>query len=126
MATAAYALYGLAPTGRWFLAAIPFGALSGLYGAAAQALMSKRVAPGEQGQLQGLNSSFMGLAGIAGPPLFGLSFSLGLTRGADGVAVFPGAPFVLAAALTLVALAIAYAAARPMAVVPAAAPEAAG
>lgn len=124
MATAAYALYGLAPTGGWFLAAIPFGALSGLYGAAAQALMSKRVAPGEQGQLQGLNSSIMGLAGIAGPPLFGLSFNAGLALGADGLAVFPGAPFVLAAGLTALALAIAYTAARPAAAAVAA--EAAG
>jgi len=113
MATAAYALYGLAPSGGWFLAAIPFGALSGLYGAAAQALMTKRVPPNEQGQLQGLNSSFMGLAGIVGPPLFGLSLDLGLAQGPQGLALFPGAPFVLAAALTLVALAIAWVAARP-------------
>lgn len=105
--TAAYALYGLAPTGNWFLAAIPFGAVSGLYGAAAQALMTSRVAPGAQGQLQGLNSSLMGLAGVVAPLLFGLSMEFGLARGTDGVAVFPGAAFELAAVLTAVGFLIA-------------------
>jgi DHA1 family tetracycline resistance protein-like MFS transporter len=93
----AYAMYGLAPTGNWFLAAIPFGALGGLYSAAAQALMTQRVSHGEQGQLQGVNSSLIGLTGIVGPLIFGLSFERGLTPGADGGASFPGAPFVLAA-----------------------------
>jgi DHA1 family tetracycline resistance protein-like MFS transporter len=109
----AYAMYGLAPTGNWFLAAIPFGALGGLYSAAAQALMTQRVSHGEQGQLQGVNSSLIGLTGIVGPLIFGLSFERGLTPGADGGASFPGAPFVLAALLSLAAVAIALKAARP-------------
>jgi DHA1 family tetracycline resistance protein-like MFS transporter len=124
MAAASYALYGLAPSGLWFLAAIPLGALSGLYGGAAQALMTTRVAAGEQGQLQGLNSSFTGLTGIVGPLLFGLSFERGLAPGADGAAIFPGAPFELAALLSAVALLIALAAAHPARALPAAGPAA--
>jgi MFS transporter, DHA1 family, tetracycline resistance protein len=108
----AYALYGLAPSGAWFLAAIPFGALTGLYGAASQALMAERVAPGEQGQLQGANSSVMGLAGLVGPLLFGFTFARGIAPAAGG-ATFPGAPFIAAALLTAGAFLIALRAARP-------------
>lgn len=115
MAATSYALYGFAPTGNWFLAAIPFGALSGLYGAAAQALMTTRVTAEEQGQLQGLNSSFTGLTGIVGPLLFGLAFERGLAPAAGGGAVFPGAPFEVAAFLSIVAFAIALFAAHPRA-----------
>ena len=113
MAATSYALYGFAPTGSWFLAAIPFGALSGLYGAAAQALMTTRVTAEEQGQLQGLNSRFTGLTGIVGPLLFGLAFERGLAPAAGGGAMFPGAPFELAAFLSILAFAIALYAARP-------------
>ena len=111
--TITYAMYGLAGTGFWFLAAIPVGAIAGLYGAAVQTLMTTRVSPNEQGALQGLNSSLTGLAGVVGPLVFGFALNAGLVPGPDGVALFPGAPFVLAALLTAVALAIAWKAARP-------------
>ena len=111
-AVAAYAGYGLAPSGLWFLAAIPIGALPGLYGAAAQALMTDRVSAGEQGQLQGINSSLTGLTGIFGPLVFGLSFAAGIRPGSDGAGVFPGAAFVLASLMTGVAFLIALGAAR--------------
>ena len=111
--TITYAMYGLAATGVWFLAAIPVGAIAGLYGAAAQTLMTTRVSPNEQGALQGLNSSLTGLAGVVGPLVFGFALKAGLVPGPDGAALFPGAAFVLAALLTAVALAIAFKAARP-------------
>lgn len=110
-----YAMYGFAATGPWFLAAIPVGAIAGLYGAAAQSLMTARVSAGEQGALQGLNSSLTGLAGVVGPLIFGLALTAGLNPGADGSAVFPGAAFALAALLTAVALGIAVLATRPKA-----------
>ena len=119
-ATIAYAGYGLAPTGPWFLAAIPFGAVSGLYGAAAQAFMTERVRHDEQGQLQGVNSSLMGLTGLIGPLLFGLSFAAGIRPDAGGSARLPGAAFLVAALLTTFSFAIALRAAHPKA--PAATP----
>jgi len=112
-ATVAYLGYGLAPAGWLFLLAIPFGALSGLYQAAAQALMSARVGAGEQGQLQGLNSSLMGLAGLVGPSLFGFSFAFAIGGAPAGGAQVPGLPFVIAAFLTAAAALIAVAVARP-------------
>jgi len=108
-----YAMYGLSATGLWFLIAIPIGALAGIYGASAQALMTARVPPGEQGALQGLNSSLTGLAGVVGPLVFGVALERGLVPGADGAAIFPGAPFVLAALLTAIAWVIAFPATRP-------------
>ena len=110
---AAYALYGLAPSGAWFLAAIPLGGLSGLYGAALQALMTQRVQMSEQGQLQGANSSAMGLMGLVGPGLFTVVFARAIGPGAVAGWQLPGAPFLVAAALTAAAFAIAVRAARP-------------
>ena len=115
-ATMAYLFYGLAPTGWLFLCGIPFGGLSGLYGAAAQALMTQRVSAGEQGELQGANSSLMGLVGLLGPGLFTLSFAqaLAVTSGPAGVAWVTGLPFLLAAALTTGSFLIALKVARPV------------
>ena len=115
-ATMAYLFYGLAPTGWLFLCGIPFGGLSGLYGAAAQALMTQRVSAGEQGELQGANSSLMGLVGLLGPGLFTLSFAqaLSVTSGPAGAAWVTGLPFLLAAALTTGSFLIALKVARPV------------
>ena len=113
-ATAAYALYGLAPSGGWFLAAIPLGSLAGLYSAGVQALMTQRVGPGEQGQLQGVNSSVLGLVGLIGPGLFSLTFASAIS--AARAWRLPGAPFLLAALLTAAALLLAIRVARPAAV----------
>src|SRR5262249_25972180 len=56
---AGFAIFGLAPTGLGFLSALPVFALMGLFGPAAQGLMTRYVRPSEQGQLQGANSSLM-------------------------------------------------------------------
>ena len=117
---AALTIYGLAPQGHWFWAGIPFGAFMGLFGPAAQALMTREVAAEHQGQLQGANSSLMGLTGLIGPLLFSyvLSWAIGAGKG-YGV---PGAAYLLAAAL----LAIGVALAAGVHVVPARRPESAG
>lgn len=101
-----YAIYGLAPTGIVFLGALPVFALMGLVGPAAQGLMTRRVGPSEQGQLQGANSSIMGITGLIGPGLFTLTFAgfIGAYRDWH----LPGAPFLLAALLMVVALALAW------------------
>lgn len=95
------AIYGLAPSGTWFLVGVPVMALWGISGPAAMAMMSRRVSESEQGQLQGANSSVRSLASLLGPGLFTASFAwfLGL---------LPGAPFVLAAFLLTAAAALSW------------------
>src|SRR5262249_11118562 len=54
-------LCGLAPTGGLFLLAVPFTALYGLWTPSLQSLMTRRVGPTEQGQLQGATASLNGI-----------------------------------------------------------------
>lgn len=108
--TLGYAGYALAPTGLWFVLAIPFGAFGGLYSAASQTMMAHRVGEDEQGELQGASASLMGLAGIVGPGLFTGSFALALGLGG---AHLPGLPFLVAATLTGAAALVGWRATRP-------------
>lgn len=100
------AVYGLAPTGAWFLVGVPIMALWGIAGPAAMDMMSRRVSESEQGQLQGANSSVRSLAGLLAPGLFSVTFAWLL-------ASMPGAPFLLAAALMVVAAAVSLIATAP-------------
>jgi DHA1 family tetracycline resistance protein-like MFS transporter len=79
--------------------------LWGLAGPAAQALMSRRVAPSEQGRLQGANSSLMAVAGLLGPMLFTQCFALAVGPFRPWGLV--GAPFLLASLLMVLALLLA-------------------
>jgi DHA1 family tetracycline resistance protein-like MFS transporter len=94
-----FALYGLAPTGALFVAAVPVVALWGLASPAAQALMSRRIGPSEQGQLQGANGSVMGIATMIGPTMFAATFAYFIGEGAS--VRLPGAAYLLAAFLLL-------------------------
>jgi DHA1 family tetracycline resistance protein-like MFS transporter len=95
---AAFALFGLAPTTRLFLMAIPLDALLGLVGPAMQALMSARIGPDAQGQLQGALSSMRGVTGMIGPIVFTQLFA----RSIGGHVL--GMPFLVAAACVVVSL----------------------
>jgi DHA1 family tetracycline resistance protein-like MFS transporter len=103
-------LYGFAPTGALFVLGVPLMALWGLASPASQALMSRRIGPSEQGQLQGALVSLMALAGIVAPPLYTRSFAWAIDP-ARGTTI-PGVPFYLSAACLVVALAVAWAATR--------------
>jgi len=92
-----FLVYGLAPTGALFLAAVPVVALWGLASPAAQGLMTRHVGPNEQGALQGAAGSIMGVATMIGPGLFAGTFAYFISEGTRWHA--PGAAFVLAAAL---------------------------
>jgi DHA1 family tetracycline resistance protein-like MFS transporter len=92
-----FLVYGLAPTGAMFLAAVPVVALWGLASPAAQGLMTRHVGPNEQGALQGASGSIMGVATMIGPSLFAGTFAYFISEGTRWHA--PGAAFVLAAAL---------------------------
>jgi DHA1 family tetracycline resistance protein-like MFS transporter len=106
-----YAIYGLAPTGAIFWIGVPIAALWGLYGPASQALMTRRVDPREQGELQGALSSILGITGMIGPALFTLTFSRAVSPPAS--VAWSGAPFLLAAALVAIAGFLAYRVTRP-------------
>ena len=103
---AGFAIYGLATTGAGFWAGIPVMALWGLAGAASMGLMSRLVSASEQGQLQGANSSLMALAGLIGPGLFTQAFARAIAPGAGWQ--LPGAPFLLAAAMLVAAVVLAW------------------
>ena len=99
-------IYGLAPTGWLFWAGIPIMSFWGLAGAAMQSLMTSRVAPTEQGKLQGAISSLQGIAGVIGPSLFTGAFAWAISQGAN--LGQPGLPFLLAAVLLAAAAMIIY------------------
>ena len=103
---AGFVIYAFAPVGWGFWLGIPVFALMGFFSPAAQSLMSQHVTPQEQGQLQGANSSLLGLTGMVGPVLFTQTFAAAISPGSGWH--FPGAAFLLAAVLLLLAMAIAW------------------
>ncbi|MGH7787761.1 MAG: MFS transporter, partial [Candidatus Binatia bacterium] len=107
----AFAVYGLAQRGGLLWCAIPLQALWGVAGASAQQIMTRRVEPSAQGQLQGANSSLRGVAGLIGPGLFTLTFARAIDP--SRASQMPGAPFVLASALVAGAVAVAWRSTRP-------------
>jgi len=100
-----FLIYGAAPTGPLFWLGIPVMALWGVAGAATQALTTQLVAPDQQGQLQGATNSVQSVSQLVGPFLFTLTFAYFI--GNQAPLKLPGAPFLLAAALMLLALLIA-------------------
>jgi MFS transporter, DHA1 family, tetracycline resistance protein len=104
LAVAGTALMGT-DNGIVFLAAIVVVCLP-MYNASSQALMTRRVGPSEQGELQGALGSIRGISMLIGPGLFAFVFAqfIGPWRAA-GV---PGAPWYLAALLYAVAFAVAW------------------
>lgn len=106
-----FMVYALAPTGLLYLCGLPIFAFSGLIQPGLQGLMTRRVAPNEQGQLQGANAALMGVSSIIGPSLFLLPFAFAVRH--DATLHLPGLPVLIAAALMLLATALAWVAAKP-------------
>jgi DHA1 family tetracycline resistance protein-like MFS transporter len=100
-----FLIFGAAPTGPLFWIGIPVMALWGVAGAATQALTTRLVAADQQGQLQGATSSVQSMSQLLGPFLFTLTFAYFI--GVQTPLRLPGAPFLLASALLLLALWIA-------------------
>lgn len=101
-----FAIYGMAPTGWAFLIGTPVFGLIGLFGPGFQGIVTRRVAPSEQGRLQGANASLVGLAGVVAPTLFGFTYAWFVAPGHPFV---PGSAFFLAAGIHAVAALIAVA-----------------
>jgi DHA1 family tetracycline resistance protein-like MFS transporter len=101
MAIATYLAYAFIPHG-WMIFPITFvGALQALAFPALNALMSHRVRPDQQGELQGAVASLMSLSSIIGP--FLMSQAFGSFTAPDAPVHFPGAPFIVSALLTAAA-----------------------
>jgi len=97
-----FAWQGLAPTGWLSLIAIPMLALWGVANPSVQALMTRQVDPHEQGRLQGAVAGLASLAGIFGPGLYTQTFAWGISP--DNPWHVPGAAFLLAAVMLVVAI----------------------
>jgi DHA1 family tetracycline resistance protein-like MFS transporter len=94
---AGFAIYGLAATGPVFWIGVPVMSLWGLSSPSAQSLMTRRIAPTEQGRLQGAIGSIMGVTGVIGPGLFTQTFAAAIAPIRHWQV--PGAAFLLAAIL---------------------------
>jgi DHA1 family tetracycline resistance protein-like MFS transporter len=99
-ATAGWMMFAWLST--WFFGAIVMPTTN--------ALMSHRVAPDAQGELQGAVASLFSLSSIVGPPLMTQLFSR--FAAPDARVHFPGAAFLAAALLTGACLALYWAATR--------------
>jgi DHA1 family tetracycline resistance protein-like MFS transporter len=100
-----FLIFGVAPSGALFWLGIPVMALWGVSGAAIQALMTQLVAPDQQGRLQGATTSVQSVSQLVGPVLFTLTFAYFI--GAQAPLKLPGAAFLLASALLVLAFVIA-------------------
>lgn len=101
--------YGWAPTGPLYLAAVPVFAFIGFLMPGLQGLMTRRVSPHEQGQLQGAIQSLQGMAAIFGPLIFGEVFAWSIRHEDFHV---PGLAIYLAAGMLALAFLLAFATAR--------------
>lgn len=108
-----FGVYGLAPSGALFVVGILPGALFGLTYPSLLGLLTRQVGDEEQGRLQGAVASLMGIAGVLAPVLFTQTFALAV--GPLQFLQAPGAPFLLAGLLLLVAMPVARRAAPPAA-----------
>jgi len=71
--------------------------------------MSHRVGPTEQGRLQGANASITGIANLLGPGLFAQTLALSIGAGTSSYPWhLPGAAFLLAALILVLAIAVAW------------------
>lgn len=95
--------FSWAPNGKIMLAMIMPYALGGFAGPSLQGIISNQVPANMQGELQGVLTSLISFSAIIGPPVMTQSFSYFSTSGALYI---PGAPFILGALLSIVALII--------------------
>lgn len=107
----AFSIYGLAPVGSLYLIGIPIMAFWGLATPSLQGLMTHRLPSNEQGRLQGALTSLYGIAAMIGPPLFANTFAHFIS---DRTPIHvPGAPFLLASAILLLSIPVAWRYAHP-------------
>lgn len=110
-AFAGFVVFALARDTHVFLAGIPVFATAALVAPSIQGLMSRRVGPSEQGQLQGALSAINSISTIISPLTFTALFAWTVTH--DGLIPVPGVPMLLSVALVVAALLLALRVGRP-------------
>ena len=95
--------FAWAPNGSIMLAMIMPYALGGFAGPSLQGILSNQVPANMQGELQGVLTSLISFSAIIGPPVMTQSFSYFST---NQMLYMPGAPFILGAFLSILALII--------------------
>jgi DHA1 family tetracycline resistance protein-like MFS transporter len=108
-----FLIYALAPNGWSYLMGVPIFAMMSFMPPGLMGLMTRRVGPTHQGELQGANQSLMGVSSVIGPPLFGLTFAWSIRREAS--LHMSGMAILISAALLTAALLLALRVARPVA-----------
>ena len=103
--TIAFLIYATAPIGAAFAFGAPFFAFGGLVTPAVQAQMSRKMAPDEQGRLQGALAAASGLCGLFTPIMYTQVFAFAIGRGR--AVLPPGAHMYLAAAFLALGAALA-------------------
>ncbi|GAA3912381.1 tetracycline resistance MFS efflux pump [Luteimonas lutimaris] len=106
-----FTVSGLAPEGWLFLVGVPIAALWGAANPASQALITRQVDRRAQGRIQGALMSLVALAGIVGPAVYAGSFGWVVSDASP--LRLPGLPYLVAAAMLLLAVAIAWRHAHP-------------
>jgi MFS transporter, DHA1 family, tetracycline resistance protein len=107
---AGFTVQGLTTSPVWYVVGIPMFSLWQFISPAAMQILSARLGPEEQGRLQGANASLTSIANLAGPLTFTSIFAWAVSGGPNQP--YAGAPFLLAALLLAVALALALARVR--------------
>ena len=101
-----FPLYGFAyESWMLFVISIPY-VLAGITGPSLQGEISNLVPDNEQGRIQGGVTSVISLTAILGPLIMTNLFST-FSKKTDSSIYFPGAPFILAGVLAIIALLIA-------------------
>lgn len=98
-----YLLLAFSPSTAGMIAGVVIGSVAGMTFPAMQSLMTQRVDENQQGELQGAIASIVSLTAIVGPPV--MTGVFGAFADPKGL-YFPGAPFLLAGGLILIALVI--------------------
>jgi MFS transporter, DHA1 family, tetracycline resistance protein len=102
---AGFTIQAMAQNGAMYAVGVVVMSLWGLMGPTLQGVMTRLVSPSEQGQLQGANSSVLGISTLVGPLLFTQIFATFI--GAHRDWHLPGAPFLLSALLLVGSLTVA-------------------
>ncbi len=110
---AGFAGYAFASQGWMMFAWLLTWLLGALFMPSTQALMSQRIPVDAQGELQGAVAGLHSLSSIIAPPLMTQMFRRFTAN--DAAVHFPGAPFLLASALALGAMAVFWKSARSQA-----------
>jgi DHA1 family tetracycline resistance protein-like MFS transporter len=108
--TVGFVAYALVPYGWMIYPAIAIGSLGGIANPAVQSVMSRQVGPSSQGELQGALGSIASIAAVLSPIFMTQLFSH--YAGGEASIYLPGAPYLVAGAMTLMCVLIAFRATR--------------